>query len=303
MTGGSVQLPVFRLRPMLAVLSPPFDSPDFLYEVKWDGYRCLAFLDGKTILQSRNLQDLTPSFPELANLHVAVKGQPAVLDGEIVVLDDEGRPSFNLLKARGSLTDPRRVRRAAGRTPALFVAFDLIYHRGEKIMPKTIETYGTRFFASCTKQGLEGVIAKEKRSPYLPGRRSSYWRKFKRTRQGQFLILGYQPGSGRRLGALLLGECQDGRLVYRGKVGTGFDREEEERLLEELERLPPALPPFAVPPGLSRPRWVEPRLACKVEYLEETPGGRLRHPTYRGLLTPLAARPNPGQREPRPPSP
>ncbi|WP_231967814.1 non-homologous end-joining DNA ligase [Thermanaeromonas toyohensis] len=302
-------MPIFRLRPMLAVSSPPFDSPNFLYEVKWDGYRCLAYIDGKTILQSRNLRDLTPSFPELSNLHYAVKGQPVVLDGEIIVLDDKGRPSFNLLKARGNLTDEWKVRQAAGRNPALFVAFDLLYYQGENIMLKPLEvrrgwlqealphldnlvvstfidTYGTRFFESCLKQGLEGVMAKERRSPYLPGRRSSYWRKFRRTQQGQFLILGYQPGTGRRsLGALLLGEYQDGRLVYRGKVGTGFDQEEEQRLLMELEKLPSISPPFAEPvPGLTRPRWVEPRLVCEVEYLEETPEGHLRHPSYRGLL-------------------
>jgi len=310
MTGENTRLPLFKLRPMLAVSSPPFDSPHFLYEVKWDGYRCLAYIVGKTILQSRNLRDFTPSFPELSNLHYRVKAQPVVLDGEIIILDEKGLPSFNLLKARGSLTGEWKVRRAASRFPALFVAFDLLYYRGENIMSKPIEvrksllqesvsgsdnlalsnfidTYGTSFFESCLKQGLEGVMAKEKGSPYLPGRRSSYWRKFKRTQQGQFLILGYQPGTGRRrLGALLLGEYKNGRLIYRGKVGTGFDREEEERLLMQLERLSTTDPPFKEPvPGLTRPRWVEPRLICKVEYLEETPEGFLRHPSYRGLWT------------------
>ncbi|GFN23804.1 ATP-dependent DNA ligase [Thermanaeromonas sp. C210] len=308
MTPGHTGLPLYRLRPMLAVSSEPFDSPDFIYEIKWDGYRCLAYIDGKTILQSRNLQDLTRSFPDLSYFHHSVKGQPLVLDGEIIVLDDTGRPSFNFLKARGNLIDEWKVRRAAARAPALLVVFDVLYYRGQDVMARPLEvrkgwlqeavrptdnliisgfisTYGTRFFESCLEQGLEGVMAKEKGSPYLPGRRSSYWRKFRRTREGQFLILGYQPGTGRReLGALLLGEYLDGRLVYRGKVGTGFDREEERHLLAELEKLPSLLPHQVEGlAGIRGVRWVEPRLVCKVEYLEETPEGRLRHPSYRGL--------------------
>jgi len=293
---------------MLAVSSDPFDSPDFIYEIKWDGYRCLAYMDGKTILQSRNLQDFTRSFPDLSHLHHSVRGQPLVLDGEIIVLDEAGRPSFNLLKARGNLSDKGKVRRAAARAPALLVVFDVLYYRGQNVMASPLEvrkgrleeavhpadnliisgfitTHGTRFFESCLEQGLEGVMAKKKGSPYLPGRRCSYWRKFRRTREGRFLILGYQPGSGRRkLGALLLGEYLDGRLLYRGKVGTGFGREEEQELLAVLEQLPGAqMPPVEGITGIHGVRWVEPRLECKVEYLEATPEGRLRHPSYRGL--------------------
>lgn len=309
MTGeNGGRLPVFQIKPMLAVAGRPFDSPDFIYEVKWDGYRCLAYLDRKTILQSRNLLDITPAFPELAGLHRWVRMQPAVLDGEIVVPGEEGRPSFSRIQARGILADPLKIRHAALQSPAVFVAFDLLYCRGENIMPQPlhwrkgqlqeavqpgdnlvissfIETHGTTFFAACARQGLEGVMAKAKDSPYFPGRRSSYWRKIRYTRQGEFIIVGYEPGTGgRRLGALILGTCRQGRLAYRGKVGTGFDREEEQMLLVELKKLKAVPPPFEEPvPGLTRPRWVEPRLVCTVEYLEQTPDGHLRHPSYRGL--------------------
>ncbi|MGI6284825.1 non-homologous end-joining DNA ligase [Neomoorella humiferrea] len=309
MTGeNGGRLPVFQIKPMLAVAARPFDSPDFIYEVKWDGYRCLAYLDRKTVLQSRNLLDITPAFPELAGLHRWVGMQPAVLDGEIIIPGEEGRPSFSRLQARGRLADPLKIRQAALQTPAVFVAFDLLYCRGENIMPQPlhwrkgllqeavqpgdnlvissfIETHGTTFFAACARQGLEGVMAKAKESPYLPGRRSSHWRKIRHIRQGEFIIVGYEPGTGgRRLGALILGTYRQGRLVYRGKVGTGFDREEERRLLAELKKLKAVPPPFGEPvPGLTRPRWVEPRLLCTVEYLEQTPDGCLRHPVYRGL--------------------
>ncbi|MBE3572173.1 MAG: non-homologous end-joining DNA ligase [Moorella humiferrea] len=293
---------------MLAVASRPFDSPDFIYEVKWDGYRCLAYLDRKTVLQSRNLLDITPAFPELAGLHCRVGMQPAVLDGEIIIPGEGGRPSFSRLQVRGRITDPVKIRQAARQNPAVFVAFDLLYCRGENIMSRPlswrkgllreavrtgdnlalstfIETEGISFFAACTRQGLEGVVAKAKDSPYLPGRRSSYWQKFRQTRAGEFLIVGYEPGAGDRLlRALILGEYRQGRLVYRGKVGTGFDREEEERLLAALKGLKTVSPPFGEPVAdPARTRWVEPLLVCTVEYLEQTPDGRLRHPTYRGL--------------------
>ncbi|MBC7325464.1 MAG: ATP-dependent DNA ligase, partial [Moorella sp. (in: Bacteria)] len=270
--GGNRGLPVGRIKPMLAVTDQPFDSPDFIYEIKWDGYRCLAYLDGSTFLQSRNLQDLTPTFPELAGLHRGVRGQPAVLDGEIIVLDEGGRPSFSRLQARGRLAAPAKIRQAAIHTPAIFVAFDLLYYCGDNIMARPlsarkellqeaikqqqdyllvstfIEASGTSFFNACVRQGLEGVMAKARESPYLPGRRSPYWRKFRHTRQGEFVIVGYEPGKGERsLGALILGEYRQGRLVYRGKVGTGFDREEEERLLAELRKVQPVPPPFAGP--------------------------------------------------------
>jgi len=106
-----IELPFLKLRPMLAVSSPPFDSPRFIYEVKWDGYRALAFLDGKTRLQSHNLMDITPLFPEMGRLHLQVEGQPAVLDGEIIAVDREGKPSFSLLQTQGGLglPDPTRL--------------------------------------------------------------------------------------------------------------------------------------------------------------------------------------------------
>ncbi|MGI9861236.1 non-homologous end-joining DNA ligase [Moorella naiadis] len=302
------QLPVFQIKPMLAIAGQPFDSPDFLYEVKWDGYRGLAYLEERTILQSRNLQDITAVFPELADLHQPVRGRPAVLDGEIIIPRTDGKPSFSLLQARGRLGDPLKIRQAARQTPAIFMAFDILYHQGRNVMAEALQlrkeilqsevraaanlivsqfilNQGISFYEACVNRGLEGVMAKELSSPYLPGKRSPLWRKFRHTLAGEFIIAGYEPGRGERaLGALILASYVEGRLIYRGKVGTGFDRGEERELMACLQRLPAAPPPFREAiPELKNPRWVEPRLVCQVEYLEMTPQGRLRHPGYRGL--------------------
>ena len=300
-----IELPFLKLRPMLAVSSPPFDSPRFISEVKWDGYRALAFLDGKTRLQSRNLMDITPLFPEMGRLHLQVEGQPAVLDGERVAVDREGKPSFSLLQTQGGLRAPRPD------APLLFVAFDILYHKGQDIMAwplrerkrllqeavtpgerlllsEFIEGEGKAFWEACRVQGLEGIMAKAKESPYLPGVRSRHWRKIRAFYQGEFFIVGYEPGRGRRLlGSLILAEKVGERWEYRGKVGTGFTLTEERRLLECLRPLETPSSPFLGEKieDLRDPRWVKPLLSCRVDYREKTPEGRLRHPVYRGLIS------------------
>ncbi|MGB9802691.1 non-homologous end-joining DNA ligase, partial [Desulfofundulus sp.] len=256
--GEKSSLPL--LRPMLAVAAEPFDSPDFLYEVKWDGYRVLAYLDGCTVLRSRNLRDITTTFPELDELHRYVKKLPAIIDGEIVVIQD-GLPSFAALQARGRLEDPLKAKNMASRYPAMLMAFDVLYAGGRPflneplcrrkellaeivkpgdrvLVSEFVLNQGRAFTAACVARGLEGAMAKHLDSPYLPGRRSSYWRKFRRTREADLVICGYQMGRGqRRLGALVLGGYRGEELVYQGKVGTGFGRDEEEYLLGLLSRL------------------------------------------------------------------
>ncbi|RKO67547.1 non-homologous end-joining DNA ligase [Desulfofundulus salinus] len=300
-----VSLPL--LKPMLATSSRPFDSPDFLYEVKWDGYRVLAYLDGGTLLRSRNLRDITATFPELEELHKCVKKQPAIIDGEIVIFQD-GRPSFAALQARGRLEDPLKIKGMARRHPAILMAFDVLYAGGRSLLNEPLRRrkellaemikpgdqvlvsefvlhQGRAFTAACVARGLEGVMAKHLDSPYLPGRRSPYWRKFRHTKEADLVICGYQAGRGRRrLGALLLGGYRGEELVYQGKVGTGFNREEEEHLLELLSRLVIPRPVLALPPVEARRTIaVEPVLVCAVEYLTLTAGGLLRHCSYRGL--------------------
>jgi len=291
------------IRPMLAVaVSRPFDSPDHLFEVKWDGYRCLAFVDtaggrgrdGRLVrLQTRNLLDVTARYPELSGLAGQVVGRRAIIDGEIIAWAD-GRPDFGRLQR--------------GQGPFYFVAFDLLYHDGEDLMGRplverrerlarvvtpgnrvlisdAVPEHGEALFRAIVERDLEGMVGKARLSPYLPGTRSPFWVKVRHVKRIDCVICGYTAGHNfGRFGALILGAYSGGRLVYVGHVGTGFDAAEVGRLLRRLRVV--ETPPFSgqAPAEVARrARWVEPRLACEVEYTELTSEGRLRHPTYRGL--------------------
>lgn len=296
------------LRPMLATSSKPYDSEEHLFEVKWDGYRCLSYVEGNTtVLYSRNGIDLTVKFPELSKLHVKVNSAPAILDGEIVVFE-EGKPSFAALQSRGRMKDLKTIGRTSLERPAVFVVFDVLYSDGENVMGLPLEkrkdlleeivaggeeiiisqyvkNNGLDLYSACVAQGLEGVMAKKLGSAYLPGRRSPYWQKFRHTREADLVICGYQHGSsGRGLGSLVLGGYRDGRLVYQGKVGTGFSEREAEALLEGLRELEVAEETLTVPREEKRRTiFVRPLLVCSVDFLTTTNEGYLRHPVYRGI--------------------
>jgi bifunctional non-homologous end joining protein LigD/DNA ligase-1 len=250
---------------------------------------------------------MTGKFPELAGLQEKVKRLPAILDGEIVVF--EGRkPSFAGLQSRGRMNDLKRIGRASMERPAVFIAFDVLYSAGESIMnmplldrkkileavvvpgeeivvSQFVQKTGRDFYGACVKEGLEGVMAKKMDGPYLPGRRSSLWQKFRYVREADLVICGYQPGTaGRRLASLVLGGNREGRLVYQGKVGTGFDNREAGALLEGLRKLEVDEETLVVPGEEKRRiRWVRPLLVCSVEYLTTTAEGCLRHPVYKRI--------------------
>ncbi|MCL6478130.1 MAG: non-homologous end-joining DNA ligase [Peptococcaceae bacterium] len=291
---------------MLAVKSAPFDSEEYLFEIKWDGYRALAYLDtGATELRSRNQLDITGRFPELGKMHLSVKQLPALLDGEVVVFKG-GKPSFSTLQARGRLTDPLKIKRASVNTPALYLPFDMLYASGRPILgeslarrkeilagavnpPLVVADFvtgsGNLFARAARDQGLEGIMAKALNSPYLPGKRSSYWKKIRFTEEADLVICGYRAGKGgRRLGALLLCGCKSGKMIFLGKVGTGFNRETEDELIGRLLALHTESPAVAVPREEARHViWVRPELVCTVEYSEKTAEGYLRHPSFKGL--------------------
>ncbi len=201
------------IKPMLAKLTRhPFDSPSFIYELKWDGMRALAFIEqGEVRIQTRNLNIVTEQFPEMAKLPSQVKTDNTVLDGELVCLDEEGKPSFRLLQKR--LQASIRSKRIRRRPPVHFVAFDVLYADGGSLMNRPlserkavlhgileasdlaqpcdfIENDGEAFFQSTCDMGLEGVMAKKKSSTYASGVRDSSWLKIKRIREGDFVICG-----------------------------------------------------------------------------------------------------------------
>jgi len=297
-----------KLPPMLAEAAGPFDSPDYLFEVKWDGLRALAFLTGATRLQSRNLREISPQYPELAALHRQTRRPNTILDGEIITLA-KGKPSFQRLQSRMNAVAPKTVNRAARENPVIFVAFDLLYYNGRSLLQETwqkrrelllssinpnahliisnaVPEKGRAFFRQAVGKGLEGVMAKEKNSPYLPGKRSPWWKKIRATKSGHFVICGYtvNPAGRQDLSALVLGAFRNGRLLPCGLVGAGFSQEEINRLIRLLKPLAAEKPPFSRSgPAVPGARWVRPELVCEVEYLQFTGAGQLRHPLYRGL--------------------
>ena len=300
--------PIPLTKPMLAIKSEAFDSQDYLYEVKWDGYRVMAYLDSTgTELRSRNQLDITASFPELSSLHLFVKGLPVLLDGEVVAFSGDN-PSFSALQSRGRLSDSLKIRQASVNTPVLYVAFDILYLSNKSLLSEPlwrrkeilsdsvlgnkslivadfIIGQGILFAELARERGLEGVVAKNINGPYLPGKRTPYWKKIRHTNEADLVICGYIKGNGgRKLGSLMLCGYDSKRLVYSGKVGTGFNRETEEDLMRKLEPLQTEKPPVEVPRKETRDAvWVKPELICMVEYLEKTADGILRHPSFKGL--------------------
>jgi bifunctional non-homologous end joining protein LigD len=300
-----------RLKPMLARTGElPRNEQDYGFEVKWDGIRTILLCDhGHQRLQGRNLTDFTPRYPEVRDLARELGARRLILDGEIVAFDDEGRPSFERLQTRMHLASESAVRRRLLDTPATYVIFDLLYLDGRSTLalpyedrrtlldglelegpawrtPSYHRGEGSALLAATKELGIEGVVAKRLDSPYEPGRRASGWIKVKNVRVQDVVIGGRTPGEGGRggsLGALAVGVVEDGRLVYAGKVGTGFTDKTLALLARELEPLRRAESPFD---GRQPPKgtvFVEPRLVAAVEFREWTRSGTLRAPSFKGL--------------------
>ena len=291
-----------ELRPMLAVAATDLPTRgDWVYEVKWDGYRVIAAVEGgEATLRSRNGNDLTARFAQVARaLPGALRSADCVLDGEVCALDEEGRPRFSLLQHGGGalamyafdllMLDGRDVTGETLADRKALLAETLI--TGETIRLSVAFDDGPALFEQAKAHGLEGVIAKRPSSRYLPGRRSESWVKVKTQQRQELAIAGYTRGQGRRdnaFGALVLAVERGEELVWAGNCGTGFDDAELDMLMEKLAPLRRKTTPLAVEPKMPRVRsgdvtWVEPKLVCEVEFLEWTRDGRLRAPSYKGL--------------------
>jgi len=287
------------------------DEQAWAFEMKWDGVRAVVYVDGDVRVLTRNDREVSATYPELRGLADALAGQPMVLDGEIVALDEAGRPSFGQLQARMHVQRPSSA--LLSQVPVSLLLFDVLHAGGEPQLSRTydqrrallddlglggpswatppaFEGDGAAAMAASRAQGLEGVIAKRRVSAYLPGRRSRDWTKVKHIRMQEVVVGGWSPGEGRRaggLGSLLLGVPDDeGRLVYAGHVGTGFSDRVLADLMARLTRLEQTTVPFAdeVPRAHARgARWVRPVMVGEVAFSEWTRDGRMRHPTWRGL--------------------
>jgi DNA ligase D-like protein (predicted ligase)/DNA ligase D-like protein (predicted polymerase)/DNA ligase D-like protein (predicted 3'-phosphoesterase) len=301
------------LQPMLATAGgKPFDDPKWTFEVKWDGVRTFAYLgEGKTRLVSRRGREVNVQYPELTEMHDLLAGDNALVDGEIVVLERDGKPSFERLQSRFTVAKP--TAQLLKQHPVLFIAFDLLWLDGESLVERPLEervealhrvlvpgpriqnsvvisTKGKSLFEQVKSRGLEGVIAKRKGSTYKPGRRTKDWVKIKATNRQEVVIVGWSAGEGQRggsLGALLAGVYRDGKLEYAGHVGTGFTERTLNLLKEKLAPLETSESPVPPPPkdevDVRGVHWVRPELVAEVEYLEFTSQFRMRAASFKGL--------------------
>lgn len=292
----------------------PFDDATFRFEPKIDGVRALAYADedGGVALVARSGRVITHQYPEVARaLATALAGVPAVIDGEIAVLNARGVPDFQLLQPREGVTDPRRAERLAEERPAVFFAFDILAAGSVSVVDEPIEARrrllldvvgdaegvrvvtflpsgGRAAFDAAVAHGFEGVVAKRQGSRYFPGTRSSDWVKLKRLDAADLVVGAWYEGKGAlvgTMGALALGAYDDsGLLRYVGRVGTGFTHDERDALAQTLRGLERAASPFAdaLPTGA---RHVAPRLVAEVAYHETTEAAKLRAPRFLRLRT------------------
>jgi len=314
---GAVEKPMpTKIRPMLATpIDEPFDNPAWLFEIKWDGYRAIGFIEDSSIrLVSRNHNDLTGQFSELRELPKFVKARNAILDGEIVAIDEQGRPSFSLMQQRTGFQPGKR--RLPGRegVPILYYAFDLLYLDGydlrrvglekrKELLQSVLESgeivrfsdhypeKGRELFEVARQRGLEGILAKKRDSAYQE-ERTRDWLKIKITRRQECVIGGYTDPEGTRqyFGSLVLGLYdKSGHLIHVGQVGTGFDQKTLKEIYERLHPLETKTNPFhGEIGGLRKVHFVSPKLVAEIKFSEWTHetaegGMKLRAPVFLGL--------------------
>jgi bifunctional non-homologous end joining protein LigD len=304
--------------PMLATsIDKPFDGPDWLFEIKWDGYRAVAFIEGgKVRLVSRNQIELTHRYPELKDLAKAVKAKTAILDGEVVALDDEGRPSFSLMQQRTGFRPGGKRGPTNSQVSVLYFAFDLLYLDGydwrkvplearkEKLKSIIVpgdslrysdhyEQQGKALFELAREKGLEGIVAKKREGPYQE-RRSSDWLKIKIRHRLECVIGGYTEPEGSRahFGSVVLGLYdKQGRLIHVGQAGSGFTQKSLAEIWKLLKARETKQKPFyGEVEALRKVFWVKPDLVAEIEYAEWTEGAgggsgepKLRAPVFLGL--------------------
>jgi bifunctional non-homologous end joining protein LigD len=304
------------IHPMLATLTDqPFSSDEWLYEVKWDGYRFIAFIkDGDLRLVSRNQNEMTSLYPELRDLPSNVSGERVILDGEVVALDEEGRPSFSLMQQRAGIRSGMKRARPNSSIPVLYYVFDLLYFDGYNLMRVNLEQRkdllksviktnallrfsdhflgeGQQLYEAAKQKGLEGIVAKIRNSCYEQ-KRSREWLKIKITRRQEAVIGGYTDprGSREHFGSLILGLYDDkGRLIHVGHAGSGFTERTHEEMWQRLKKLETDKSSFyGKVEATRRPHWVKPELVAEIKFTEWTHEGqsgavKMRAPVFQGL--------------------
>jgi bifunctional non-homologous end joining protein LigD len=315
---GAIKRPMpSTIHPMLATpVDEPFDGPDWLFEIKWDGYRAVAFIEeGRVRLVSRNQNDLTARYPELKDLPQFIKAKTAILDGEVVALDDQGRPSFSLMQQRTGFRPGGRRTVAKADVPVLYYIFDLLYLDGYDLRRVALEErkrklaslitpcdsvrysdhyeeQGKALFDMARQKGLEGILAKRRDSAYHE-QRTREWLKIKITHRLECVIGGYTEPEGTRahFGSIVLGLYDKKKnLIHVGQAGSGFDQKSLGEVWKLLQKLATKQNPFhGKVEALRKVDWVKPELVAEIEFAEWTEGAnsgsgpKLRAPVFLGL--------------------
>lgn len=306
------------VEPMLATLvNEPFDDPDWIYEVKWDGYRAVAFMnEGAVSMKSRNNKSFNEKFYSVYNSLTKMKLN-AILDGEVVVVGTSGKADFGGLQNWRSEADGDLV----------YYVFDVLWYEGydlksltllerktilEHILPESnsimlsqvFDTSGIEFLKAAKKMDLEGIMAKRKDSTYHVKNRTKEWLKIKANKRQEVVIGGYtkNEGTSKRFSSLLLGVYEGKDLIYTGKVGTGFNAKDQKEMMKMFEPLVTDKPPFSAEPDVNKPSrfrpdpphatvtWLKPKLLCEVSFTELTSDGIMRHPSFQGIRTDKSAK-------------
>jgi bifunctional non-homologous end joining protein LigD len=298
------------IKPMLAEKAEPFNSEQFIFEIKWDGTRCISFIDvekKRLRLQNRRLIDITYRYPEFDFFNSFAKN--CIVDGEIVVLKD-GKPSFRLLQQREHVESLSKIQILSKRMPATYIVFDLLWVEGKWIdeiplierrrileenlleeknlmLSEYIEEKGKAFFEKAVSLGFEGIVGKRMDSPYLKGKRSDFWLKIKKKNTIDAAVLGLMRGEGGRqdyFGSFLLGLFDGKNFVYIGRVGTGFDSSFLDWFTKISKPFLTKEAPFKEKPSIKRDvYWLKPNFVAEVEFLEVSKDGKLRAPVFKRL--------------------
>ena len=292
-----------NISPMLLnEVKEPFDDKGYIYELKLDGIRCIAYLGKDVVLQNKRFKDVSAIYPELSDMRKCVK-KNTVLDGELVVLTD-GKPDFYAVQKRSIMGSPFRIRLAAKKNPVQFAAYDILYHDGKDLTDKPlmerkailqekvcegnglsisryIEEQGIAFFNLAKEQDLEGIVAKKKDGLYHIGKKTSDWIKIKVMEDEDLLILGYRPDEDGVPKDLILGYYDDnGKLQCRGKVYLGVSKEERAFILKFAKKNTVKKPWFEKYKNVV---WLKSELVGTVQYMHETESGGMRQPVWKGL--------------------
>ena len=293
-----------NISPMLLnEVKEPFDDDNYIYELKLDGIRCMAYIEPKSVtLQNKRFKDLTPIYPELSDICKCVKKR-VILDGELVVLTD-GKPDFKKKKKRSLMGDKFRISLAAKKNPVQFVAYDILYYDGKDLTDKPllgrkemlsknvkegfnlsisryVSTKGVAFFELAKKENLEGIVAKKKDGLYYIGKRTSEWIKIKVMQDEDLLVLGYQPDEDGKVKDLILGYYDEsGKLKCGGKVYLGVSKAEQKIIAEFSKNNTVKKPWFDKYKNVV---WLKPQLVGTAHFMHETESGGMRQPVWKGL--------------------